>query len=58
MSSDSGRLLDARGLTQCIGFIGLFPGEVGMLAAEVTVSGSFFIDRSDQVEHGYDAVWA
>jgi len=49
-------LLKSCGCAQCGSLVRLFPGELGLLAAEVAVGGSLLVDRAQQVEHLDDAL--
>jgi len=43
---------------QCLSLVSTFPTEFRLFAAKVTVSGGFFVDRAQQVQHFDDAAWA
>src|SRR5882757_2914896 len=44
------------GLLERQGFVGSFPGEFGLLAAEVAVGRGLLVDRAQEVEHLDDAL--
>ena len=50
--------LEAGGIAQSRRFIGRFPGELGLLAAEVAVGRGLRVDRAQEVEHLHDAARA
>jgi len=46
--------LHSRGFSQRLGLVGLLPGELRQLAAEVAVAGRYAIDRPPQIERADD----
>lgn len=50
--------LQARRASQQLGFVGLLPGELGQLAAEVPVIGGLAVDGAAQVEVANDGAGA
>src|SRR5580704_6811227 len=45
-----GVCLESGGGVEGLGFVGLFPGEVGVFAAEVAVGGGLLVDRAVELE--------
>ena len=50
----SGRTAEAGGSAERVGLVGLLPGEVAVVAAEVAVRGGLRVDRAAQVEVAHD----
>jgi len=50
--------LQTRSRFQCGRAVGALPGEVGLVAAKVAISGGLAVDRAQQVEHLDDAFGA
>ena len=50
--------LDARGGAQGIGLVGAFPGEIKVLAAEMSECGYGSVDGTAQVQRFDDAAWS
>src|SRR5438105_9267244 len=58
-SARNGGFMDTSGflrrLFKCERLVGCFPGELGLLAAEVAVGGGLLVDRAQEIEHLDDA---